>query len=852
MFIDDDGHYRPENHDLRPDSDEDDVKESDYYSDGDAQGPGESPDVAIIIPPMNTPEDFLRVIWGGDLPNGWVNVFAKDADSRVTTNSWPTTQVSGAVNWAMSKNLVANVWFGIGLRGEDPGPGKRGSVDDVSAIPGFWFDLDVRGPGHTKTELPPTMEAAEEFLKTLPLKPTLIVYSGGGMQLYWLFHEPVCLTTQDVRKQVMNLSTRWHLHIKAEGNQHGWDLDNTGDLPRVFRVPGTLNRKTDPPVPVTVPDKHVNLSARYHLADFEAVMPIEEATTTIVQTASVPSSHVHLPTRRYQAASLQLIVPKCAWLRHCHDDAETLDEPEWRDMISILARCQDGERHCHKWSTPYKKYTPAETNAKIKNSLDKGGPRTCEGIKADFGDHCEGCSETVKSPIVLGITHINQADAWEPDLHPWPTLSREALPGIVGEFIDLATRDSEADPAAVLATFLTRFGAEIYGQQLGAGPCFYVNETKHFPRLFAAIVGATAHARKGTSMGPVKTLFEWTDAHAGVTSPLGTAQLSSGPLSSGEGIANSVRDQRDAWKIDKNGHGSMIIADPGVSDKRLFISDEEFAAALVNSGREGSILSPAMRCFWDSGSYAPITKHDPIKTTDAHVCIVTHITAHELASKLGTVQAFNGFANRFLWVCSKRSGLVPRPKRMPKAELAALHSHLSGKLNSAKVCGVVDFDEDGGLFWDGVYSELTADHPGLVGGIISRGAAQARRLALIYAMLDGKSYIGEEHIRAALAFWDYCKASAMYLFSGRDSNEYANKIIDALKEGPLTTTDLHRAMGNNAKKNDLNLALQDLMASGRVAQAKVKTGGKPSKVFSLRNRVDTSPVIIPVDDAMGE
>jgi len=45
---------------------------------------------------------------------------------------------------------------------------------------------------------------------------------------------------------------------------------------------------------------------------------------------------------------------------------------------------------------------------------------------------------------------------WEPDLKPWPLLPSAALPGICGELIELATRNSEADPAAALATFLVR------------------------------------------------------------------------------------------------------------------------------------------------------------------------------------------------------------------------------------------------------------------------------------------------------------------------------------------------------------------------------------------------------------
>jgi hypothetical protein len=92
-------------------------------------------------------------------------------------------------------------------------------------------------------------------------------------------------------------------------------------------------------------------------------------------------------------------------------------------------------------------------------------------------------------------------------LKEWPLFPVAACPGIVGEFVTLATRDSEADPAAVCITMLTRFAAEIYGYAEGKGPYIHVGETIHPPRLFAVICGNSSKARKGTSLYPVNTLF---------------------------------------------------------------------------------------------------------------------------------------------------------------------------------------------------------------------------------------------------------------------------------------------------------------------------------------------------------
>ncbi|EHJ47405.1 hypothetical protein DFW101_1396 [Solidesulfovibrio carbinoliphilus subsp. oakridgensis] len=65
------------------------------------------------------------------------------------------------------------------------------------------------------------------------------------------------------------------------------------------------------------------------------------------------------------------------------------------------------------------------------------------------------------------------------NLKEWPQFSFDACPGILGEFVRLATRNSEADPAAVCITALVRFGAEVYGYAPNRGPHTFVDETIH-------------------------------------------------------------------------------------------------------------------------------------------------------------------------------------------------------------------------------------------------------------------------------------------------------------------------------------------------------------------------------------
>lgn len=137
-------------------------------------------------------------------------------------------------------------------------------------------------------------------------------------------------------------------------------------------------------------------------------------------------------------------------------------------------------------------------------------------------------------------------DEWEPEVKEWPMLDAKAFHGIAGDFVKLATKNSEVDPAAVLATFLVRVGVEF-----GDGPILHVGDTMHTARLAAVIVGSSSKARKETSGKPVLRLFETIE---------GQARYSPGPFSSGEGIIYAVRDEVKKWNEKERVY---VVIDPG-------------------------------------------------------------------------------------------------------------------------------------------------------------------------------------------------------------------------------------------------------------------------------------------------
>lgn len=127
--------------------------------------------------------------------------------------------------------------------------GERGSVADSVTLPGLWADIDIAGPGHKTTKpLPPNEAEAQRIIAEAGLPyPTVWVHSGGGLYPWWLFAEPLHLVGEEIIDVVQDISTRWQNVIVAAAERLGYSYGGVGDLARVMRIPGTLNRKTDEP-----------------------------------------------------------------------------------------------------------------------------------------------------------------------------------------------------------------------------------------------------------------------------------------------------------------------------------------------------------------------------------------------------------------------------------------------------------------------------------------------------------------------------------------------------------------------------------------------------------------------------
>jgi hypothetical protein len=403
--------------------------------------------------------------------------------------------------------------------------------------------------------------------------------------------------------------------------------------------------------------------------------------------------------------------------------------------------------------------------------------------------------------------------------HEHPILGCAASYGLAGDIVRAIEPHSEADPVAILVQLLVGFGNLIFRRAR-----FAVEADEHYTNLNAVLVGQSSKARKGTSWGHVRRLL------AGVDPTWAQERVMSG-MSSGEGLIWQVRDEVEKTNPET---GESIVVVDGVQDKRLLVTETEFASVLKVIERQGNTLSPLIRQAWDTGDLQILTKHSPAQATGAHISIIAHITNDELLRRLAETEAANGFGNRFLWFAVRRSKYLPDGGQLKSEDLSSLIARLRTSFEF-----VIDMDFIGKLerepaaraLWHDVYPELSEGLPGLVGALTSRAEAQTMRLACIYAVLDCSDVIRREHLEAALALWAYSEASCAFIFGDALGNPIADRILAALhsETDGLTRTKIFELFGRHVRAGEIDLALDFLAQAGLVSSETVQTGGRPSQ-----------------------
>jgi hypothetical protein len=400
---------------------------------------------------------------------------------------------------------------------------------------------------------------------------------------------------------------------------------------------------------------------------------------------------------------------------------------------------------------------------------------------------------------------------------PWPTMDPAAYHGLTGEVVATILPHTEADPVALLLQYLASFGC-----LAGRRKYYQVGFTQHFGNLFELLVGETSKARKGTSADDIRAVLRACD-------PGWTNQQMRGGLSSGEGLLHCVRDP--VWGMRK---GTEELVDPGVEDKRFLALEPEFSKTLAVMKREGNSLSGIIRDAWDGRDrLETLVKHSPTKATGACISIVGHITLRELRLMLDETAMANGFANRFLFACVRRSKELPFGGSLGAEAVQRLGAATREAFLAAQTTTRVEMNDAAGTLWCKVYSELSRGGDGLMDYITSRAEAQTVRLAFLYALLDQAEAIDVMHLEAALAVWRYCEASARHIFGDMLGDPAADLILQTLRRNAdgMSRSDILRLFGCHLPGDTIGKALGELLRAGKVRRETHATSGRPREMW---------------------
>jgi hypothetical protein len=410
------------------------------------------------------------------------------------------------------------------------------------------------------------------------------------------------------------------------------------------------------------------------------------------------------------------------------------------------------------------------------------------------------------------------------DSPPWPAPPAvEAYHGLLGRIVRTFEPATEADNAALLAQCLAAFGNVI-----GRGAHFTVEADRHHGNEYVVLVGKTSKARKGTSWGRVRRLFE------AAAQQWATDRIQTG-LSSGEGLIWAVRDpifkQECVKKKGEPVKYEQVEVDPGVADKRLLVVEPEFANVLKQTERQGNTLSAILRVGWDGGNLRTMTKNSPARATGAHISLIGHITSDELRRYLTQTETANGYGNRHLWICAARSKQLPEGGTVDRAALDGLRAELVEAIAFASSVGEVRRDDEAREIWRQTYGELSEGKPGLAGALLARGEAHVMRLALLYALLDKSALIQAPHLMAALALWEYAERSVHHVFGDNLGDPVADDLLRLLRSCPagLTRNDIRNYFQRNASSDRIGRALGLLLQHRLARREAEQTDGRPAE-----------------------
>lgn len=382
----------------------------------------------------------------------------------------------------------------------------------------------------------------------------------------------------------------------------------------------------------------------------------------------------------------------------------------------------------------------------------------------------------------------------------WPAPPDQAVyRGPLGEITQAVASSTEADPIGIFGTLLVMFGVAC-----GGGRTFYQGSQQR-ANLSVLLAGETGfRGRKGTGLDIGRAVFRMAYPDLEALWLVGVA--------SGEAIAGHLQRHE--------------------GEERVLIVESEFGRLLTVMNRQDSTLSPVLRNAWDGVPLGHARSRDESLVTKHHVGMVGHITPVELAAKLTSVDAANGFLNRLLVLAVRRANIIPFPVA-PDALVAEFVEPLHRAIIEARTPAELTFDGPARDRWEAFYSDLAIQPRfGLSGALTARHEAQVARTALVYALTERSAVVGVDHLDAAIALVDYSRRSVLWAFGDSTGNRHADVLRGMLAEGEVPWDAGRQALGLRTAADMAEVVA--VLVAARLAEVVTlakQGGGRPLRVI---------------------
>lgn len=619
----------------------------------------------------------------------------------------------------------ANVWVSAHPLKAIPTSG-RGGAEDVAGVSWLHADLDWRGEGHAKEDLPTEAEVRKglsDFAAAYSLLPTVLVHSGHGLQAWWEMEEE--MAPADGAAMLLRL----HAGLRRCGL-----MPERHDLASVLRLPGTVNYKGEP-VPVVI--EHDN-GASYSTEYLDALPEVEAPTPSTLPEARGEWSTATLAVDRYNLhpdageVIAQLLV-EMGWREGRPDRAGVryFTRPGKDDGISAtLGKVAPGVLYCFTSSAEGFDAERTYDASDVLAIAHHGGDR----VAMDAALHAKGWGASLYG---AGLFDLGEAEPPRPTWDPSLFLPEEfwtARP--IHEQVRQAAQARRVAPDAVLGSLLTRIAA-FSGHRTSIPPLV---GTPVGLTLYVGLVGPP-ESGKSTATKLAKELLPVPD---GQDIPDGQ------PIGTGEGFVEVLY---------------TSVPDPDNPKQRvrmltrhaaIFHIDEGTALATMGN-RKDAVLLPTLRTAFTHGNLGQANASAEKRRVAPAGSYVYGITMGIQPSEAGPLlaDAGAGTPQRFVWLMST-DPLAPTVKPEDPAPIEWDPYVIAAQLEVAEDAErrLVGFDvprsEQLLQVPDEVRAEVDADRLDALHGLTVRPLSDAHtmlvrlKVAALLGILDGRANISME------------------------------------------------------------------------------------------------------------